>query len=186
MQSAYKFGAFSGSEEVPYRYPDIYAREGTSGPDRLVIAPSENHVSFLLDLLPLIPEPLGILYVLVVPRTGEKGGRYQISTPISRTEAEVFLRTFQAFFENDARHHIWVYSVSTPDLLVYDNHNLIYAYGSLVEFEQRALEKGLRMAEAVRFPVPHTHKYNAIFDDDERRLLDYFGWKLFPLRKDDD
>lgn len=74
MQAAHKFG-WIPEQERKYEYPDIFAFEQTSGPERLVIAPSAGHVHILIDLLQLMPEPLGILYVLVVPRGGSEGGR---------------------------------------------------------------------------------------------------------------
>lgn len=186
MDSVYKFGTVLGDEEVQYQYADVFALEITSGRERLVIAPSQRQVSLLIDLLALVPEPLGILYVLVVPRGNGKAGRYQISAPVSRSEAEGFLKTFQDFFENDARHHIWISSISGSDLLVYDNHNVIYAYGRLSDFGKLSSRRGLNKADMVNFPSPHTHKYNAIFDEDERRLFGYFEWKWFPLQESDD
>ncbi len=86
----------------------------------------------MLDLLEVSPEPFCILYVLTIPRSEERPGRYE-SAPVSREEARQFLSRFREFFENDARHHIWIKSIDGPDLLVYDKHNVIYAYGPLRE-----------------------------------------------------
>lgn len=49
---------------------------------------------------------------------------------------EGFLREFRAYFESDGRHHIWVSSLQASALqasatLVYDQHDVIYAYGPL-------------------------------------------------------
>src|SRR5580704_14661231 len=153
MEAAYKFG-WIPNEECRYEYPDIFAIEKTSGPTRLVIAPSANHVSILVDLLRVMSEPFGILYVLVVARGGNEAGRYQIANPVSREQAEEFLKRFTDYFENDGRHNIWVASVSGSDQLVYDRHNVIYAYGPLLEFENVLLGRGLASVESVRFPSP--------------------------------
>lgn len=185
MQMAYKFG-WIPDQERKYEYPDTFAFEQTSGPERLVIAPSGNHVSILIDLLQLVPEPLGILYVLVVPRGGSEAGRYETASPVSKQQAEEFLSRFREYMENDGRHDIWVASMSDSDQLVYDRHNVIYAYGRLPEYENVLLGRGLKKVELIRFPSPHTHNYHAAFDQDELNLLRYWSWKRSPLRESDD
>lgn len=136
MEATYKFGSLNGTEERPYEYVNIFALENTSEPERLVIAPSGEHVSLLCDLMRVMPEPFGILYVLTVPRGQGKAGRFQIGSPASRVEAEKFLNTFKDFFENDARHHIWIASTEESDLLVYDKHNVVSHTISLPNFSE--------------------------------------------------
>lgn len=184
METAYKFTL--PEEEHRYEYPNIFAFEQTSGPGRLVIAPSANHVPILIDLLQLMPEPLGILYVLTVPRGGSEPGRYQSATPLSKQQAVEFLEHFREYLENDGRHHIWVASMSSADLLVYDHHDVIYAYGALTEYENVLAGRGLENVESVRFPSPHTHNYHAVFDQAERDLLRYWHWARSPLREEDE
>ena len=185
METPYKFG-WIPDQERSYQYPNVFAVEKTTGPERLVIAPSSRHVSLLLDLMQMMFEPFGILYVLAVPRGGGEAGRYQVANPLGWNEAEGFLSRFEDFFENDGRHHIRVASVDTSDLLVYDNHNVIYAYGELREFERVLVKRGLGKADSVEFPLPHTHKYNAAYDQAQRDVLGYWEWKHFPLQEDDD
>jgi hypothetical protein len=184
METIYKFG-WIPNEHRSYEYPDTFAVEKTSGPERLVIAPSANHVSILIDLLQVMSEAFGILYVLVVPRGENEPGRYQTSNPVSREQAEEFLKRFREFFENDGRHDIWVASMSSPDQLVYDRHNVIYAYGSLPEFEKVLSGRGLTNVESVRFPSPHTHNYHAAFDQDEQDVLRHWDWRRSPLHESD-
>lgn len=185
VEAAYKFG-WIPKEDRRYEYPNVFAFEQTSGPDRLVIAPSANHVSILIDLLQLMPEPLGILYVLVVPRGGNEAGRYQTANPVSKQQAEEFLKSFRKYLENDGRHNIWVASMSGSDQLVYDRHNVIYAYGPLPKYENVLLGRGLEKVEFVHFPSPHTHNYHAAFDQDELDLLRHWRWKRSPLRESDE
>jgi hypothetical protein len=184
MEIIYKFG-WIPNEERRYDYPDIFAVEKTSGPTRLVIAPSANHVSILIDLLQVMSEPFGVLYVLVVPRGGSEPGRYQTTNPVSREQAEKFLKRFREYFENDGRHSIWLASMSDSDQLVYDRHNIIYAYGRLPEFEDVLSGRGLANVEFVRFPSPHTHNYHAAFDQDERDVLCHWDWSRSPLHESD-
>jgi hypothetical protein len=185
MDAPYKFG-WIPNEERRYEYPDVFAVEKTSGPERLVIAPSANHVSILIDLLHVMSEPFGILYVLVVPRGGSEAGRYQTANPVSREQAEEFLKRFREYFENDGRHDIWVASTSGSGQLVYDRHNVVYAYGPLREFENVVSGRDLVKVESVGFPSPHTHNYHAAFDQDEQDVLHHWHWKQSTLHEGDE
>ncbi|HTD24543.1 MAG TPA: hypothetical protein VK738_17930 [Terriglobales bacterium] len=185
MELTYKFGV-TPDDGRSYEYPNVFAVEKTAGPERLVIAPAGQHVSLMLALMRMMFEPFGILYVLTVPRGGGEAGRYQVANPVAREEAEGFLGRFKEFFENDGRHHIWIASVGTSDSLVYDNHNVIYAYGELREFERVLVKRGLTKVDCVEFPSPHTHKYNRAFDRSQQEVLGYWEWKQFPLQEDDD
>ena len=76
LEATYKFG-WIPSEQSPLRLtPDVYSVK-TSGPQRLVFAPSGKHFSILIDLLHVMPGPFGILYVLVVAaRGGSEAGQH--------------------------------------------------------------------------------------------------------------
>ena len=98
---------------------------------------------------------------------------------------ESFLLEFREYFETDGRHHVWVMSVPESSTLVYDQHNVIYAYGPLQEFTEILNESGLQRG-TVRFPSPHSHNYNPENDDAEERLLQRWEWLESPLLPDDD
>jgi len=139
------------------------------------------------QLATVMNEPFFVLYVLVIPRNGAaERGRYQGPIPISLEELRAFLREFRKFFENDGRHHLWVGSADKSSLLVYDRHNVVYAYGPVGQFKKVIESSGLCESEVIRFPVPHTHHYNAEFDEEERRLLACWPWKVFPLQGTDE
>jgi hypothetical protein len=173
LRAAYKFG-WIPDEEKRYEYANVFAVEKTTGPERLIIAPSAQQVSLMLE------------YILVVPRGKGEAGRYQNAEVDSRVEAKKFLSRFKDFFENDARHHIWIASMANSDMLVYDNHNVIYAYGRLLEFERILVNRGLTKVDGVQFPCPHTHKYNHVFDPEQQEVLRYWKWKHAPLQDEDD
>ena len=80
--NAHKFSSLIGSDFTPYCYPNAWAVEKTSGPDRLVIAPSSGHVELMTKLAGVLPEPFGILYVLLVSRRDNDPGRYPMSIPL--------------------------------------------------------------------------------------------------------
>lgn len=116
----YKFGTLQGDDWIPFAYPNVWAQEATTGPDRLVIAPASGQIELMRKLAEVLPEPFGILYVLLVPRSEREPGRYQSPEPSSRAELDAFLTQFQGFFEKDARHHVWIMSLFASATLVYD------------------------------------------------------------------
>ncbi len=185
MTSSFKFG-WNPEEPQRYEYPNVWSREKTTGPDRLIIAPSTDHISLIVELSRVMTEPFGFLYVLTVPRGQGVAARHQSLEPVIRQDSIEFLSRFKQFFEGDGRHHIWMKSSSSSDQLVYDNHNVIYAYGQLPAFEEILSQRGKEKVESVRFPMPHIHYYNSEFDEDERDLLCYWQWKQFPLHDSDD
>ena len=71
-------------------------------------------------------------------------------------------------------------------MLVYDRHNVIYAYGPLERFIAALESEGLTESKEVRFPVPHAHHYHAEFDVDERSVLKNEEWTLSPLHPGDE
>jgi hypothetical protein len=76
--------------------------------------------------------------------------------------------------------------MSTSDLLVYDRHNVIYAYGQLAAYEKILVQRGLKRADVVAFPVPHVHNYNAVYDSEQNAILRYWQWNESPLQEQDE
>jgi hypothetical protein len=181
-----KLGLFENETTTPYTYPNVWARERTTGADRLVIAPAFDLVKLLHALSACMQEPFGLLYVLIVSRIDSSPGRYQDPEPLGRLQMLSFLESYSDFLEGDARHSFWIMSVADRSLLIYDQHNVIYAYGPLEKFEAILKDAGLKEAAEVRFPAPHTHFYNQEFDSEEARILKEFNWIHSPLRLGDD
>lgn len=179
MTSPFKFGHGEGPQARPYRHPHRYEIERTKGPLRLAIGPSGGHIHLLAELAREIPEPIGLLYVLVVPRTDREPGRYQ-SPLLRRNDLDKFLDRFREFFEGDGRHHLWVLSPRGGPKIVYDRHDVLYAYGP-IEVYERVL-RALRLSEdLVEIPVPHVHMYHQQYDSEEKAVLNYWDWKRSPL-----
>jgi len=187
LEPCYKLGYVDKSgTEYPYHYENLWARQKIKGTGCLVIAPSSRHINLLLKLAAVMNEPYGLLYVLQVPRNDiHPAGRYQCPEPISRVELGTFLRKFGNFLENDGRHHFWITAVDRSALLVYDRHNVLYAYGSLEAFEAVCLRNNLKRIAEVSFPDPHVHHYNAEFDEQALGLMNYWLWKKYPLQDSD-
>ncbi|WP_437977593.1 hypothetical protein WMF11_12160 [Sorangium sp. So ce295] len=150
-----------------------------------MLAPAERQIDLILDLLRPLPAPFGVLHVLLVSRCGNAAARRQEPAPMQLRDVAGFLREFEEFFERDGRHHVWVTSLPSQSTIVYDNHNLVYAYGPLEQFIGRAEARGLAR-RAIEIPVPHHHCFNLEYDDAEAALLDRFDWLEFPLQPGDD
>ncbi len=127
----------------------------------------------------------GVLYVLVQPRgSGHQPGRYESELFATHAELVEFLSEFEDFFESDGRHHIWVADPEGSGQLVYDQHNVIFAYGAIERFREELIKRGYR-EEDFWFPSPHFHAYWPENDAINRRLLTEWEWKYFPLAEDD-
>jgi hypothetical protein len=130
VESYYKFGA-PDPEDREFKYPNVWAAEKMSdGGSRLVVAPETGQVELMIRLLNAMSGPFWLLYVLVVNRGGGELGRYQSPEPQTKEDVEAFLRDFRAFLEKDGRHNFWIASPSGSEMLIYDRHNVVYAYGS--------------------------------------------------------
>jgi hypothetical protein len=182
----YKFGEAT-PDDHPCVFPNVWAIEKLPATTRMVIAPEADHIGVLMRLLEAMPEPMGLLYVLVVPRGGGDAGRYQSSEPQSREQVLQFLSNFRGFLQSDGRHNLWIRSQSTSAMLVYDRHNLIYGYGPLDEWMKLARQIGLVDVSPtpIEIPSPHSHHDHSSFDVQEQCLLAYLPWLRTPLRDQD-
>jgi len=186
MESCYKFGN-PGPEDRPHVYPNVWTDEKTSdGGSRLLIAPSTDHVGLLIQLLQPMPEPFWLLYVLIVNRGESELGRYQSPAPQTRDGAERFLEDFRTFLEKDGRHNLWIASASSSEMLIYDRHNVIYAYGSLSKWQLVLSEMRFSEVPLIRIPSPHSHHYHQSMDGEERRMVGHWDWNRTPLMPSDE
>ena len=174
---------FSGPDldsSVEFTHPNIWQRDERPTWSRLLIGAHEREIPLILELCRGFNGPFGILYVLVASRLGHGDGRYQNPSPIGYDDLELFLYTFQEFFEQDGRHHLWVTSISGEGQFVLDNHNMIFAYGDLDRYVAYLESQGFTPG-TVAIPSPHSHSYHAQFDSAEDDLMAYWEWKKSPL-----
>jgi hypothetical protein len=125
-----------------------------------------------------------VLYILHAPQCGNPHGRYQSQT-LQLDEIDGFMADFSAFLTNDGRHDLWLFSPGSDATLVWDRHNLIYAYGPLEQF-RFVLKEGFRETEVEDPLYPHAHLYHAEYDESERKILRYFQWSKTPLLEADE
>jgi hypothetical protein len=180
-----KFTGPNFDPEKEFTHPDIWQREAYPGWSRLCFGARDREIPIILELCRQCEGPFGILYVLLVSRLGNDDGRYESPEPISYDELERFLLQFRAFIEQDGRHHLWVRSLDDEAQFIFDNHNMVYAYGDLDRYQQQLESMGFQNGE-VKTPAPHSHRYHAEFDADEAKMMAYWPWKKFPLQPDDD
>ncbi len=176
----------SNGVNVPFDYGNVFFRQPIGDTERLVIGPTSGQIALLCDLVSLFPEHrYYFLYILLLSHAGNKEGRYQSPLIESYDDLELFLWTFQTFFEQDGRHHIWVASVNSGDLLVYDQHNVIFAYGNTKVFEKKLRELGFEEKE-FWFPAPHVHQFPPANVNQEQEVLQYFNWHWSELQEEDE
>lgn len=170
---------------IPFGYGDLFFRQPCEDAERLVIGPSADHVALIASLAQgFRTQSFSVLYVLLVSHAGHVPGRYQSPPFESFAALEQFLHGFRSFFEGDGRHHLSV-AGSGEDLLVYDQHNVIFAYGRLEEFQRRIEARGFR-EQRFWFPAPHAHTYPAENAEQERELMAYLAWEWSPLQRADE
>jgi hypothetical protein len=169
---------------VEYRYGHTFEKQSPDTIPRLLVAPSQGQIRILREMLQQMPENLSLMYVLLAPQTRHLAGRY-ISGPLQRSEVDGILLAFGEFFEGDARHNLWIISNDGSAMLVYDQHNVIYAYGPLEAFREVLERHGLAESET-EFPYPHTHHFRSGFDGFEDRLLSEFDWTRSDLLPEDE
>ncbi len=167
-------------------HPDAFARQPTTGPERLRIGGGDDSPRLLSTLASLLSEPLFLLVVLRVSSsgTGPGVGRYE-AVPRTYLQALDFLDEYHDLFVYDARADVWVGSTKNSDLLVLDEHDLIYAYGDLDAFERELEVQGFRR-EYIEIPYPHTHHHRRELDSPEGELCNRLDWnRVLPLLESD-
>jgi hypothetical protein len=173
-----KFGR-GGEEQESFRYPNTFERQSRDSAPRLLVGPSGGHCELALALAESLPEPLRVLYVLVVPRRGEhEAGRYE-SPDVARQDLVSFLADHRRFLESDGRHHLWIAHPGVG-MVVYDRHEVLFAYGPVDAYRDTLVARGLAEGP-VEVPAPHWHVYHPEFDDEEATLLGRWKWTRKPL-----
>jgi hypothetical protein len=179
LSSSIKFG----KEEESHRYAHVYERQERGGTSRLLIGPARDHCQLVEALAGCLPEPLRLLYVLVVSRRQEHSEARYESPELRRGDVSAFLCSYRTFLESDGRHHLWLANPAAG-CIVYDRHEVLYAYGPIASYVAVLEEHGLAEG-VVDIPAPHWHAYHPEYDDDERTLLTRWAWVEKPLNEED-
>ncbi|HEY0625466.1 MAG TPA: hypothetical protein VGD10_01910 [Allosphingosinicella sp.] len=179
----HKLEHFSGGKWVCHSHPPLFERQQTGSYDRLVCGIPGGDPAVMLSLAQCMSQPFYLLYLLHTPREGAPAGRYQ-SPPLTNSELHAFFADFAPLLRSDARHDIWIFSPDDRATLVWDRHNLLYAYGPLDSFTQVLRGLGFHMGTP-DIPTPHAHLYHAEMDGLVRVLLDRYEWIRSDLMPED-
>jgi len=178
-----KFSAGEGLTGPEYDYGNVFAIEKAGTVDRLAIGPSANQIAVMLRLAESWGGEYYLLYILLLSRGEKEDGRYQ-SPLLSFEQVNRFCRIFGDFLETDGRHHFWIASIDRRGLLVYDQHNMIWAYGDLESYTRILAELSFKPG-AVDVPFPHAHHFHVENDDYVLQMLDNRDWQHSPLQPGD-
>lgn len=168
--------------ETPHDYGKRYTLEEYPTYSRLKIGASTKAIDLLLKLSDSLSPPFYCLYVLVVGRSASEAGRYQSPVLHDKESLLDFLLAYKELFESDGRHHLWLSAPDEGATLVYDKHNVIYAYGPLQQYSA-ILQKAGYSEEDFDLPYPHGHYYHDVNDNKVEDLLSYWDWQCFPLQE---
>lgn len=184
MSKIFKFGIVVGDSDEEFFYNDSWCIESYPNYKRITVAPIKNQIDLMLDILKSFEPPYWCLYVLVVPRNENEEGRYQCPYPMSYVEISEFVNRYKKLLETDGRHHLWLASTKTKQLMVYDRHNIIYIYDDITKMAEYLKSKGFN-ENKISIPFPHVHHYQ---EDDikEADILKHWSWIRTPLREQDD
>jgi hypothetical protein len=180
----YKLGQFVEGEWMEYSHAAVFERRAMKdGTARLEAGVPAGDVAVIRQLTRYMEPPFEILYVLLVSRgKGDLIGRYQ-SPPIERAHLDAFLSRYEGYFKSDGRFTLWIYTPQS--MLVWDKHNLLYAYGPVSDFENALRSMGFTPGR-LSIPVPHAHNYHPECDADAGAILAHFEWQRSELRPGDD
>lgn len=171
-------------EWIGHIHPAVFALGTSAGAARLVTAAPAGNPAIFRNLVESLEGPYALLYVLHTPRGEGEAGRYQ-SPVLELGEVQAFLERYAAFLSADARFDLWAHSLGANATVVWDRHNLIYAYGPLERYA--AVLRKLGFQDGLpSLAFPHQHVYRAECDRDAADLLEEFDWGYSPLRPEDE
>jgi hypothetical protein len=178
-----KLEHYLNGEWLPYSQPPVFSTETLADGSERLLAGVPGGDSGVIEAL-LGEPPYLVLYVLHTSRGEGPIGRYQ-SPELDKSAAAGLLTSYRDFLAQDGRFDLWVHSVPEQSTLVWDRHDLLFAYGPLERF--RALLSGLCFTDGKpSIPSPHSHVYRPAYDGAAARLLSAFAWTYSALQPEDE
>lgn len=177
---------FSHPDGCPILREDRFHVEPANGQRaRFMVTTGASPIRMIRDIVRNWSPPFVILYVLIVTRSEMEPARYQSPWLDDIQSVDAFLVRFGNFFEQDARHALWIFASDEGLQIVYDRHELISVYGDNERVGALLEERGFVVGEA-NIPVPHAHHYHAQFDEDFAALMGWWQWVPSPLQPSDE
>ena len=184
MNNFQKRAELENNCEKSFSHDAVYCKQTlSSGVSRIVTSAPNGECQTFSDLTFALTEPYFLLYVLHTPRGEGDPGRYQ-SPSLSEAEVSEFLKEFSDYLGGDARFDIWSHSPNSGGTVVWERHNLVYAYGPLSNYERVLINLGYDTGKADA-NFPHCHYYRDEFDEAAKNLLNYMEWSKAPLQPED-
>jgi len=181
----YKLSHLDGRACVEHRHLPCYASpDPKADVARLAAGVPDGDARVFERLVASLREPYFLLYVLHTPRGEGAPGRYQ-SPELTLAEVRAFLERFRSFFAGDARFDLWAHSPAEQATVVWERHDLVFAYGPLERFAVELRGLGFRPG-TVAVPFPHKHHYRAECDAEAKAVLEAFEWSVSPLEPEDE
>ncbi len=163
------------SDPKPYRLGNHFSRVNVGERNRIEIRTLGSPVALLREFVETWSPPYTLLYILVTPQNEQRDGRYQFEPFESFDTFDDFLIEYWDFFEQDGRHHIWVFAPESDALVVYDRHEILYVYGDEKNVLSKLRQKDFDERE-IKIPVPHAHHYSHSFYDVSCALFESRRW----------
>ncbi len=180
-----KLGQIVDGVEVPFRFANQFLVEDNDRVQRLVIAPKGDHIELALILADLFPEPYWVLLIQLV--SGERQpGRYESDRGFTHEQLSRFCREHTEFLEGFGSHHFWIASKESEGLIVYDQHNYLYAYGDLPVLASLLTYRGFTEVESFELPDPHIHFFHPEHAGLQEAFFESCDWRRTELRPEDD
>lgn len=173
------------NNESEYHYDKIYEEEKTTSGIRLKIGAGLDQTRLLGDLLTCLNPPFFILYVLIIESDGYESGRYESPVLETLTDVASFLNNFKGYLESDGRHHLWVGTIDGTGQLIYDQHDVIFAYGPIDRFKEHLNKEAFKETE-FDFPFPHVHNFHSENNTELKRLMNFWNWERYDLVEGDE
>jgi hypothetical protein len=173
-----------GNEWVEYSFPPIFSVSVLKATSRIVAGVPHGDAEVFERLVSSLEAPYSLLYVLHTPRGEGEPGRYQ-SPELSSETFHAFIGQFKSYLSADARFDLWAHSRSENATVVWDRHNLLYAYGPLDKFSSELRTLGFSNG-VPQVPDPHQHHYREALDSSATDLLAAFQWSRSLLKPADE
>ncbi len=182
----HKLSHMVNGEWVEHSFPPAFALQVMPyGPRRLVAGVPGGDPVVFDKLIGCLTGPFFVLYILHTPRGEGEPGRYQ-SQQIDSAELQAFLGRFSPLLTGDARHDLWIHSPGANATLVWERHNLIYAYGPLAAYAKALRELGFEENAPLEPSFAHSHHYREDFDGLAREILTALDWRRSALQPEDE
>ncbi|MBJ7458490.1 MAG: hypothetical protein JHD02_04810 [Thermoleophilaceae bacterium] len=160
----------------------VYCREYVGDSERVRIGGAPVPVDLLCELVRDLSEPVFVLVEVRVARVTDFVAKYE-SEPWSIEQVVEFATTFRDFFTLDGRANLWVGEIGGPGMLVLDEHDILFGYGHVDEFERKSHSAGY-VAGNPTVPDPHEHCFREEFDEDELRIVEMPWRRVLPAEDD--